>query len=536
MKPTSRTYTTLLNAYASVPHSGIVALKSTTSPPEPRTLSRVSIIFAQAQSHIKSRLALQPVSGSHSDDVGLALPSGESVETQEIDEEINIGPTNAYLKFLARSGLYGEMEKIYLSMDASGVLAPDVITYTTMFHALRTAHARRAQPQGKQSEPGERGIGNGANGASGVSPQADGDVGETVAIGPAARLLWDQVVRRAGQKGSPGQAFKIDNDLAILAVQCLSLGRPEDQRLAVALIPHLWSLPQVADTTVASKTSTTISNPSTASSPGPGSPPSPRILTSNSNPSLPSHMSTLPTLPLTLPIATSLLSTLIQAQKPTLAAHYAHVFLLHPALRRPDRPFFSRAIRAFADTGDVAAVLSVLERRMPDGWGREVWGDALTAARWAGDWAGAKEIWKMMTGRVPGRTVESHATRGGEGSHGSKIRRPVSRVLGGNTYDPSPKSMSLLLKVSLNKGNRDVQTALDTFESYGVGFFFPPIESRSEEGAGASARKEDKADVVWKKELARDVRRAGERLLEKEQDAEQRERIGWILRSVAARS
>jgi hypothetical protein len=96
--------------------------------------------------------------------------------------------------------------------------------------------------------------------------------------------------------------------------------------------------------------------------------------------------------------------------------------------------------------------------------------------------------------------------------------------------------MSLLFKVSFNKGNREVQTALDTFESYGVDFFFPATGAWSEEGTRARTRKEDRADVVWKKELAKDVRRAGERLLEKEQDVERRERIGRVLRSVAARS
>jgi hypothetical protein len=72
-----------------------------------------------------------------------------------------------------------------------------------------------------------------------------------------------------------------------------------------------------------------------------------------------------------------------------------------------------------------------------------------------------------------------------------------------------------------------------------VDFFFPASASASgigsEDGAGP-ARKEDKADVVWKKELAKDVTRAGERVLEKEQDADRRERIGRMLRSVAARS
>jgi hypothetical protein len=164
----------------------------------------------------------------------------------------------------------------------------------------------------------------------------------------------------------------------------------------------------------------------------------------------------------------------------------------------------------------------------------------LTAARWAGDWAGAKEIWKRMTGRLPGNDFDPiTARREGQKKANQSRERSESRIIGGNTYDPSNKTMSLLLKVSLNKGNRDVQTALDTFESYGVDFFFPASASASgigsEDGAGP-ARKEDKADVVWKKELAKDVTRAGERVLEKEQDADRRERIGRMLRSVAARS
>jgi hypothetical protein len=237
---------------------------------------------------------------------------------------------------------------------------------------------------------------------------------------------------------------------------------------------------------------------------------------------------------MTFRVASSLLTILIAAQKTTLAAHYAHVLLLRPELRRPERPFLGHAIRAFADVGDVEAVLNVLERRMPDGWGMDIWGDALTAARWAASWDGARDIWLRMTGRSPGKST---MTRGeGKTKTNRDKDRSKSTIVDGKTYDPTAKTMSLLFKVSFNKGNREVQTALDTFESYGVDFFFPATGAWSEEGTRARTRKEDRADVVWKKELAKDVRRAGERLLEKEQDVERRERIGRVLRSVAARS
>jgi hypothetical protein len=414
-----------------------------------------------------------------------------------LDEEVNIGPTNAYLKFLARYGMWKEMEKVYLDMDRTGPLAADAVTYTTMFHALRTVQAQ----QEREVIPAE----------------------QAIAIGPAARYLWDQVVRRTKDGGKGG--FKIDGELAVLAVQCLAQGRPEDMRLVTVLIPHLWGLPALGDTSVTTTTTLSSSSPKIPSTP---------LLAAGEQSSLSFHITSLPTLPLTVPIATSLLSLFIRANKPTLASHYAHVFLAHPSLKRADKQFYLRAIRALSETGEASTVLNVLEKAPKEGWGMEAFGDALTAARWAVDWEAAAKIWERMTGMAPGRREERDGAKKSNLDEGKVAKRKVI------TYQPDPKTMSLLIKVALGKGWREILLAMDTFKAYDAHLlppssFSPDLGPSRKESAGGKPKTKSKKEESWRKELAKDVQRAAERLLNLEKDEVRRASFAKLAKQMEKR-
>lgn len=188
--PSFYTYTTLLNAYAAVPHSG-ATYPQLDKQAEPKVLSRVSIIWSQAQQAVQ--------------DDGL-----EEVGAQR-QEQSRIGPLNAYAKVLSRYGLWQQLLDLVEAKSEKW----DIVGYTTVLMGLKHA-AKTAKIEGMRKE----------------SRKVD------IPLGPAARKLWDEAMHDLPQgKGS------IDNTLAVLAISSMLMGRPEDQRYAQALIPRIWNLP-----------------------------------------------------------------------------------------------------------------------------------------------------------------------------------------------------------------------------------------------------------------------------------------------------
>jgi hypothetical protein len=122
-KPTTRTFTTLINAYAGLKHSDDTMDRRAPRTPEPRTVSRVSLIFDQAQSHLATQVAELERLENQNDPEELGLKTAGMVDEAFVEGDgvdINIGPVNAYLKFLAKYGMMGEMEKVFTAMPASG--------------------------------------------------------------------------------------------------------------------------------------------------------------------------------------------------------------------------------------------------------------------------------------------------------------------------------------------------------------------------------------------------------------------------------
>ncbi|WWD17820.1 hypothetical protein CI109_102263 [Kwoniella shandongensis] len=468
IKPTSRTYSTMLNAYAGVAHSQ----DSPDGPiraPEERTLSRVTILFEHAQAHLKACIDQQ---AAEVEDLGLAITAqrgpasqGGDVKTaeEELAEEIDIAPINAYLKFLGRHGLWEEMQRVFVGMDLEGPLAPDTVTYTTMFASLY--HVYQAREKGKV----------------------------TLAIGPTAKGLWDQCIRQytrpsSGEESTQGRGRKgrmvvdkarqIDNDLITHVLRCLLRGRPEDQRYATSLVQEIWSLPSPGQTTP---------NASAATS------------------------STLPKLNIDVKAATSLINLLSSVRKPTLATHYTLLFLSSEDLKsKLDLHFLKAAIHVLSESGDVAAIQSVIESYQPptgaEGWPSTTWRAALTSARWAGDYTSALQIFRRAT----------HLSEGAE--LGEKTKPYLWKTPNGKAHDvrgvvwtrPRPvmvdaQMMSILMKTAMQKSNKELKEVLSIFRHLGGEGRFLVFTPQNEDEGKTYLRDMSPGEVQLTEKIRRDL-------------------------------
>jgi hypothetical protein len=470
-KPSSRTFITLLNAYAGLRHSGDTTERRGPRVAEPKTASRVAVLHDQARTYLLAQEAEleRQENQNDPDELGLGTQARVDVDHDALDSEIdiNVGPTNAYLKFLSRYGMIKEMEKVFTAMSASGPLSPDSITYSTMFSALYDSVTKRSD-------------------------------NSTPPTGLTATGLWTQACRQFGSATSR-EKREIDEDLVIIAVKCLSRGDQASQRQVMDIVESIWPLPRPADTRSA-----------------------PHIRLNRPSASLPQ-------LPLSIRAATTIMAV---CPKPTDRSHYAHLFLDKPELRSSiDTPFLITAIRAFSETGDVHAVVDILDSyqpRQPNQWPINVWHDALTAARWSvseeqgmknqPDFDAALSIFRRMAHLPPG--VED-----GEATGIYEIKSPNGKPvdnLGTKWARPSPlpadaKAMSLLFKTALSRGWRDVNRALMVFFHIDGTQLLEPAQS-----ANRAERAEGRQ---WEQDLRKDLERSCEKLLEKSLPENEKTRI-----------
>jgi hypothetical protein len=445
--PTSRTYTTLINAYAGVNHSGIQSTYNPYIKPEARIMQRIVTIYNESQTLISQRVAeltqmQQMQQTPQPSDVGLAgstklrvqgdvLKSSEEVaqEKADIEADISLGPSNAYLKFLSRFGMWAQMDRIHLAMDITGPLAPDNITYSTLFSGLLS---RLAEQTEKRYTPAIE---------SGKVSRREVRNEE---IGAAARSLWDSAIRQFYKDGTPSSdsSRRVDEEMALLAMQALLKGRPADERLVATLIPFIWDLP-VPNAIVVASHSPGILNP----------------VGRKANDDIPQSMRSIPAIPITLRAATSIVSMLNKAEKHVLSAHYAQHFLQLASLKpHIDFAFLRSSIHALSNTGQVQSIIAILDSYQPPtgttGWPVYVYDNALTAARWSGDFIGALNVYRRLTHLPIG--VEDGLPQAKWGKYTWSLPNGNPTDVKGVTWfkpaaqKPTPKTMSLFLKSALH--------------------------------------------------------------------------------------
>ena len=351
-------------------------------------------------------------------------------------------------------------------------------------------------------------------------------------IGPAASTMWDRAVRQyhspnAGHGTGTGTK-RIDNELALLALQCLLAGRPADRRLATALIPFLWNLPAPGSTIVASSERS-----------------APRANMSE----IPQYMQLFPALTLDSRTGKTLLSMLGRTNHLSLAAYYAEHLLDSPQLLNIiDWGVLQACIHMLSNTGKVDRIVDILDSFQPptgeDGWPRHVWWNALTAARWSAKFPAALTIFRRMT-HLPNGIEDNRPNRY---TWAAPNQKPVDsqgrRWIPPRPMPPDAKSISLFLKTAIGANSlRAARQAWTVFCHYPLQTFFviPRNETKGREVSLLPPFEDGPAEVSpglavaaeWRVILARDVEGIAERILEAVMSGEEVKRVNETRRMMS---
>lgn len=471
--PSAHTFTTLLNAYASVQHSGI-AFEPSYSPLHQKTQSRVSIIWQQAQTYL-ARPAEQQV------ETGLALPPAETPQEQEkLDaraERSRLGPVNAYAKFLAR---YGQWQGLLQLLDEKKDKW-DITGYSTVAHGL--LHSAKEQKRQTQADGKKR----------------DG-AGVTAHIGQASRRVWESAHKDLYLNQDKRGGF--DPNLASACIQGMLMGAPADQRYALSLIPQVFGVapaPSASGEAQLSPLKTLAGKGKDAS---------------------------IVKLRLDLPSATALLKTLNVVAPKTAAAHFASAFMMLPRIRQTaDEAMIYAAATAYCNVSDVQSIMGLMDSYSQPwglvGWKMGFWYDALTAARFAPDWHALVTVVRRMT-LMPTGLEKGKKTR-----EASKIEHNTVRDLTGKKWQEEvahkldARCMTIILKAALSAGGREkIGEAMRILDWAGASEVLSiqqdavPAKSRAEVRDWSAKQKE------WTTELSKEIIRATENLLEGKDEGE----------------
>lgn len=495
--PDARTYATVLNAYASSHlHIG--------SPPTARTLSRATLVYEQSRRYMLERQKEIDKAKADTLDIGLALPSGHGKASSQagtsasapgsettdkvVDSEISIYPTNAYLNYISRCGMYEELQRVLEILPSEGPLCPDSSTYTTIYQGYFTARRTNASQASNSRDRRDDG--------DAMSDQAKDLDGEP-------RRLWRRAVQDLdGQNGRD----TIDSGLAILALKALFTDTLPSQQLASDLIPLLWSLPPVGQAFLSEQQRTDL---------------------------LRKHQlpETLPRLGIDVKAATMIL---FYCPSKTEKAHYARQFVYHPDIDQSslDVLFLAGAVQALANVGAVKEIIEIFDSYQPTtakgerqrSWPKQVWQDALTASRWStaegaksnqwADFESAVMILRRMT-HMPLEVEHGAVGKPYQWSTPNKDETDIRGVpwIPTVAQEPEAKALSILIKCSRGRGWKEARMAYCIFEYFHKldrNLFLLTILDRD-----SRLRGDSRQGAVWALELAKDVVLLLERLSEK---------------------
>ncbi|ORX36042.1 hypothetical protein BD324DRAFT_629937 [Kockovaella imperatae] len=324
IKPSTRTFAILINAYTRIQHDGIQTTFSPQTSPPKRQIERVIEIYNQSQNHISEHVAqLQPGTTDYL--------------------EIDLAPTNAYLKYLSKYSLWSQIERVRLNMDDKGPLAPDAVTYTILFNGLLDRFALANEKRYTEVEGGNSQF-------------------TRTQLGEKARALWDKALRQfgAGEKN-------MDEEMALAAMQCLLAGRSSDADLALEAIPSLWGI-NLSDAQPAS---------------------------------MKSKKPSVPKLQLDIRCATAIVSALTKNKQREAAAAYSKFFVYHrPLAKTIDYAFLRVAILGLSVGKETETIQHILNSYQPptgsDSWPMYVWEDAMIGCHNAADFDSAIKVLRQM--------------------------------------------------------------------------------------------------------------------------------------------
>lgn len=176
IKPTSRTYSTLLKGYSEIEDWSNLHLQ----------MQNVYSIYDQVQAYFENLKGRR----------------------DQAAEELNNIPYNLLIEIFGKAQEYRRMFDVYNSMDTKGPLAPNIITFTTLLNAISRRRTLKLSPQDDSAE--------------------DGSPLEVAYKNAAdARVIWQQVLKLPD--GPDSQCIR-----SVLVP--LSNGRPTDQNLALDIV------------------------------------------------------------------------------------------------------------------------------------------------------------------------------------------------------------------------------------------------------------------------------------------------------------
>ena len=531
--PNSRTYTIMLNAYAGTPHSGDV--EPTFTPNKTlsnKQMTRIVSTYNSSQTYVAGCIRRVREAQAQGDKEDLAVlgdadMGGEAYRSmsdrqralRDDKEQISVAPTNAYLKLLTRYGLWDQVDAVHLAMDRDGPLSPNSRTYSILFSALLNRYAQQNEKR-----------------YAGVRDEITRPM-SVEEFGSRARSLFESAVKQFHPIEKPkgyqwDKQKRIDEDLALLVLRALFQARPEDQRLALSLVPFLWKLPEPLVGLPLNTQQNTNLRPTAG---------------------IPASMMEIPLIRPTPKSAMMIILLASRANKTSHAVTWARaLFAIDDLKKHGDFGFFRAVMHCLADEGDVEGVKEILDSYQPPtgsaGWHIYIWENALIAARKSADFPFAMSVIRRMAhlpyGVEDGLPPSQQKEYKWKAPGGKKVDIQGHAYVKADAIAPSPKCISLLFKTAFAASS---STELDkqTRQAYNVFSHFPLHELFTipdwdyKRGKTIRLIEDDPAILQgdfhpslynaadWRLELAKDVKKASELMMERAERSE-KEALGEV--------
>lgn len=372
-----------------------------------KTLSKATLLFDQAQEHVKSVL-VQIAEAKESDGYELASDRPSSSRSSKRDSTAGlddsneekqvltldaytsgnaVAPTNAYLAQMSHFSQFDEVKRVFEAMPKEGPMAPDGRTYTILFEANMAFAAKHRTPKQVSASVED-------TAAESADKRRTAPEEEKPALFDQI-ALWNAIVERdsdirrklgkqSASRNSSGRtgprlmdeqlAPLIDDRLVVTALRSMMASSVDHRTYALEeIVPSVYSL------SAPGRSAYSAANTVTAS---------------------------MPRFELSERAAETILKLCLAAGRTQEGAHYAEQILNMPKAFTDQLSLshYNAILALYSKANDVDKCLHILDTRPPflqgESWPRSSWIYALKAARFAGDWEKFMITFKRMT-RIP---------------------------------------------------------------------------------------------------------------------------------------